>query len=62
MAATGRVDIGQVAVETGQEIEEILELQIPGICEIKMISSSCLPLNIYSCLSKCLCFRSLCGQ
>ena len=30
MAATGRVEIGQVAVDSGREFEEILELQIPG--------------------------------
>ena len=30
MAATGRMDIGQVSVEIEQEIEEILQLQIPG--------------------------------
>lgn len=30
IAATGIVEIGQVAVETGREFEELLELQIPG--------------------------------
>ena len=30
MAATGRRDIGQVSVEVEQEIEETLELQVPG--------------------------------
>ncbi len=30
MAATGRRDIGQVSIEIEQEIEEILDLQIPG--------------------------------
>ena len=30
MAATGRRDIGQVSVEVEQEIEEILQLQVPG--------------------------------
>ena len=31
MAATGRMDIGQVSVEIEQEIEEILQLQIPSM-------------------------------
>ena len=30
VAATERVDIGEVSVDTGRQIEEILELQIPG--------------------------------
>ena len=30
IAATDRVDIGQVAVDSGQEIDEILQLQIPS--------------------------------
>ena len=36
VAATGRVDIGEAAVEIGREIEEILELQIPGIHNIEL--------------------------
>lgn len=36
VAATGRVEIGQVAVETGREIEEILELQIPSTAIIML--------------------------
>ncbi len=31
VAATGMLDIGQVSVDTGNEIEEDLQLQIPGI-------------------------------
>lgn len=31
VAATGLVEIGQVALESGREFEEILQLQIPGI-------------------------------
>lgn len=46
IAATGRVEIGQVAVESGRQFEEILQLQIPSMYYVYFIITLCILLSI----------------